>query len=76
MQVANLYFRDKITELEILENFAGLRPIVKSNSKNISKASREAIIERIDELVDMFGERWIPARALGQSIARTVELIR
>jgi glycerol-3-phosphate dehydrogenase len=56
---------------EILERFAGIRPLIRSAS-DPSRASREYAIERHGRLLTVFGGKWTTARALGERVAGEV----
>ncbi len=56
---------------EILERFAGVRPLIRSAS-DPSRASREYAIERHGRLLTVFGGKWTTARALGEKVADEV----
>lgn len=51
---------------EVLDSFAGVRPLLKSHS-NPNKASREYAIERQGKLTTVFGGKWTTARALAEA---------
>jgi glycerol-3-phosphate dehydrogenase len=63
--------KKKLCTTEVIGNYAGVRPIVssKQNIKELSKANREAAIEEIDDLVNVFGGKWTSAMRLGKSIS-------
>lgn len=56
---------------EILERFAGVRPLIRS-AADPSRASREYAIERHGRLLTVFGGKWTTARALGERVADEV----
>lgn len=60
-----------ITVGDIEEEFAGLRPLIRS-SANASRSSRECAIEKQGKLVNAFGGKWTTARALGKAVASVV----
>lgn len=61
----------KICASEVIGAYAGLRPIVssKQNIKELSKANREAAIETIDDLINVFGGKWTSAMRLGKTVS-------
>lgn len=59
----NRYFTDRRRAADILDAFAGVRPIVASRG-DFSAASRESAIERRQRLVTVFGGKWTTSRAL------------
>lgn len=65
------YFRSPIRSHEIVERFAGLRPLIRSAS-NPQKTTREYAVERCGRLVTVFGGKWTTARALGERVASEI----
>lgn len=63
----NRCFREKIACSDIIGSFAGIRPIVASKT-DFSAASREAVIERHDKLINVFGGKWTTSRALAEAV--------
>lgn len=63
----NRCFREKIACSDIIGSFAGIRPIVASKT-DFSAASREAVIERHDKLINVFGGKWTTSRALADDV--------
>jgi glycerol-3-phosphate dehydrogenase len=68
----NYYFLNKISKNEIVNSFAGLRPLVKS-SENPNKAKREYAVESNKNLISIFGGKWTSARALGKKISEVIK---
>lgn len=64
----NRFFSDRRTERDIVDVFAGVRPIVAS-SNDFSAASRESVIERRQRLISVFGGKWTTSRALAVAVA-------
>ena len=67
----NNYFINSIKEEDVVDSFAGLRPLVKS-SKDINKASREYAIQTNKNLISVFGGKWTTARQLAKKIVNTI----
>lgn len=67
----NHYFTGEKGPADVVESFAGVRPLVRSSS-DPTKASREYRIERRGHLVTVFGGKWTTARRLGQEAAQRV----
>ncbi len=63
------YFKNGVTESDIIGNYAGVRPLLISH-KNPNKASREYVIEKNGEIITVFGGKWTTSRALGERLAR------
>jgi len=56
---------------EVIESFAGLRPLLKS-AKDPSKATREYAIHRNGKLITVFGGKWTTAMALAEKVIREI----
>lgn len=64
----NRFFTDRRSEADIVDAFAGVRPIVASKD-DISAASRDSVIERRQRLVNVFGGKWTTSRSLAIAVA-------
>jgi glycerol-3-phosphate dehydrogenase len=64
-------FRQPAGAGEVVERFAGLRPLVRS-SADPNRATREYAIETRGRVTSVFGGKWTTARALGEQVARQV----
>lgn len=71
METYNRFFSRHLTEEDVIDSFAGVRPLIKS-SGNVSRATRESAIERKDRLISIFGGKWTASRSLAQTVARVV----
>ena len=67
----NRYFENTKSELDIVDVFAGVRPLVRANQA-ATRTSRECAIEVNRRLITVFGGKWTSARALGHRVTRTV----
>jgi glycerol-3-phosphate dehydrogenase len=72
LQVYNQYFLPPCDEDDVLDTFAGVRPLL-AGSDNASKASREYQLNWQDKLLTVSGGKWTTARALGKSVAAQVK---
>jgi len=63
------YFDNGVTESDIVDNYAGLRPLLISH-KNPNKVSREYVMEKSGKVISVFGGKWTTSRALGEKLAR------
>ncbi len=54
---------------EVVERFAGLRPLVDSGSLNPGRTTREYILEERGRVLSVFGGKWTTARVLGLRVA-------
>lgn len=68
IQVYNHYFEHSINESDIIQEFAGLRPLLQSENQ-LTKASREYKIIQSQKLTSIFGGKWTTARALAIAVA-------
>ena len=67
----NHYFNKKITNSDVLETFAGLRPLLKTNSKP-GNASREYAIQKNQKLITVLGGKWTTSRALAKKVSKMI----
>jgi len=67
----NHYFQTQAKESDIIENFSGIRPLIKS-SDDPNKATRDYVIERQGRVVSVFGGKWTTARALAKKVSKEV----
>ena len=67
----NHYFKDEISEEDVVKSFSGVRPLIKS-SNNANKATREYAIEVNKNLISVFGGKWTTSRILAKNITRRV----
>lgn len=72
LAVYNAYFTDTRSDVDVLQTFAGVRPLIHS-AADPSRATREYAIEREGRLLTVFGGKWTTARALGRQVAEQVE---
>jgi len=63
----NRCFCKKLARSDIINSFAGIRPIV-ARKTDFSAASRESVIERQGRLINVFGGKWTTSRALAEAI--------
>jgi glycerol-3-phosphate dehydrogenase len=63
----NHYFSDQINKDDIVDSFAGLRPLIKSGT-NLSRSSREYAIQKDHKLISVYGGKWTTARALAKNV--------
>ena len=75
--VYNKHFIDKICENDISFEFSGLRPIVSSKNEYkktyFSFASREAKIEKIGNLITLYGGKWTSAPSLSRKLLNKIK---
>ena len=71
LRAYNHYFLDSISEEDVVNSFAGVRPLVKS-SNNANKATREYAIQTNKNLISVFGGKWTTARQLAKKVAQKI----
>lgn len=75
LDVYNAMFTDTRSDADIVETFAGIRPLLRS-AANPTQASREYAIERRGRVVTVFGGKWTTSRTLARRVAKVVTTIR
>jgi glycerol-3-phosphate dehydrogenase len=72
LDALNSYFEKPIMEDDIIESFAGARPLIFEKSKMLSEVSREYKIKPNNKLINVFGGKWTTSRKLGESVLSEV----
>jgi len=67
----NYYFINSISEGDVVNSFAGVRPLVKS-ANNLNKATREYAIQANKNLISVFGGKWTTSRQLAKNVAKII----
>jgi len=67
----NYYFMDSISEVDIVNSFAGVRSLVKTFS-DINKSTRECAIQTNKNLISVFGGKWTTSRVLAKNILKRI----
>ena len=67
----NHWMQDEIAQDDILESFAGLRPLIKSSS-NPSLATREYAILKNKALINVYGGKWTTCCSLAKKVASKI----
>ena len=60
-----------ITQPEVSESFAGLRPLLRS-AQDPNNATREYALHRTDKLVTVYGGKWTTAMALADKVVHAI----
>ena len=68
LNALNSYFEKPITHDDIIESFAGARPLIFEKSKMLNEVSREYKIKANNKLINVFGGKWTTSRKLGESV--------
>lgn len=71
LSVYNAYFNAAVTSEDVIDRFAGVRPLLHSTG-DASRASREYEIETTGRVTTVFGGKWTTARVLGDKVAEEV----
>jgi glycerol-3-phosphate dehydrogenase len=67
----NRHMRTHVSDQDVVETFAGVRPLIKSAS-NPTRASREYAICRTGSLITVLGGKWTTAVALARHVVRKI----
>ncbi len=68
----NHYYINKITKKDVIESFAGIRPLL-SSATDIGLTTREYAIHSSGKLTNIFGEKWTTALALANKVSKQVD---
>jgi glycerol-3-phosphate dehydrogenase len=68
----NHYFHTGIGLEDVVQSFAGLRPLLRS-AEDPGRASREYAFQCNRKLVTVFGGKWTTARALAKKVTKEIE---
>jgi len=60
--------RPPIGEHEIIESYAGIRPLVR-DQRGLGRTSRASVIHKHGRLISVFGGKWTTSRSLGERVA-------
>ena len=72
LRLYNHYFAQQVSRLDIIDEFAGVRPLLAGDS-DASKASREYQLHWQGKVLTVSGGKWTTARALGRQVAEAVQ---
>ncbi|MEE2025282.1 FAD-dependent oxidoreductase [Alkalimonas mucilaginosa] len=72
LAVYNQYFQPQAQVADILDSFAGVRPLLKSSADS-SRASREYSLHWQQKLLTVSGGKWTTARALARQVLTQVQ---
>lgn len=72
LNALNSYFKKPVTHDDIIESFAGARPLIFEKSKMLNEVSREYKIKTNHKLINVFGGKWTTSRKLGESVLNEV----
>ncbi len=72
LKALNGNFSTVTTREDVIESFAGARPLIFERSKGMNEVSREYKIKVNKKLVNIFGGKWTTSRKLGESVLTEV----
>jgi len=72
LAVVRHYFPREHDFVQVLESFAGLRPLLRSAS-NPGQATREYALHRQGALVSVFGGKWTTSCALARKVSKSIQ---
>ncbi len=67
----NHYFQHPIRHSDIVETFAGVRPLIKTTDSP-TQTTREYEFERNNKLITVFGGKWTTSRQLGKKVSEII----
>ena len=72
LESINIYIDRPISKDEIIESYAGVRPLIKSKGKDFHSSSRDFYIQKDKNLLSLFGGKWTTAPSIARNIVRIV----
>ena len=72
LESINIYIHRPINKDEIIESYAGVRPLIKSKAKDFHSSSRDFYIQKDKNLLSLFGGKWTTAPSIARNIVRIV----
>ena len=72
LESINIYIDRPIKKDEIIESYAGVRPLIKSKAKDFHSSSRDFYIQKDKNLLSLFGGKWTTAPSIARNIVRIV----
>lgn len=67
----NTYMDPQASRADVLETFAGIRPLIKS-ARNPTRATREYVLHKSGKLITVLGGKWTTALALARRVVRRI----
>ena len=67
----NHYFLEQKTTKDIIEKFAGVRPLI-SSSNDPKNIKREYKIETMGKILNIYGGKWTTAMLLGRKVVKKI----
>ena len=73
LKAYNHYFIEQADESDVVESFAGVRPLIKSSDTgDASRLTRDYAMERQGNLLSVYGGKWTTARALANKVVEEI----
>jgi len=72
LESINVYIDRPVSKDEIIESYAGVRPLIKSKAKDFHSSSRDFYIQKDQNLLCLFGGKWTTAPSIARNIVRIV----
>ena len=72
LESINIYIDRPISKDEIIESYAGVRPLIKSKAQDFHSSSRDFYIQKDHNLLSLFGGKWTTAPSIARNIVRIV----
>ena len=72
LESINIYIHKPINKDEIIESYAGVRPLIKSKAQDFHSSSRDFYIQKDKNLLSLFGGKWTTAPSIARKIVRIV----
>ncbi len=72
LESINIYVDKPINKDEIIESYAGVRPLIKSKTRDFHSSSRDFYIQKDKNLLSLFGGKWTTAPSIARKIVRIV----
>lgn len=72
LESINIYIDRPISKDEIIESYAGVRPLIKSKAKDFHSSPRDFHIQKDKNLLSLFGGKWTTAPSIARNIVRIV----
>ena len=72
LNALNGNFSSKVNRDDVIDSFAGARPLIFDSSKGMNEVSREYKIKVNNKLINVFGGKWTTSRKLGESVLAEV----
>tara|TARA_B100001057_G_scaffold131976_1_gene131229 strand:- start:4994 stop:6076 length:1083 start_codon:yes stop_codon:yes gene_type:complete len=69
----NLFFKDRISEHNVISSFSGVRPLIKSLEKDFHRSTRDFHIQNSKNLISIFGGKWTTAPSTARKIVTIID---